>query len=300
LGHVNTVEDPISIRLVEWARAVKTQTNGRLNITIFPDSALGGQGSLLTQLRQGAIQFFVTVTAAYTGVVPVAAIDSVGFAFRTPREPSATLEGPLGEYVRKEFASRGIYAFEKMWEHGMRQVLSSTRPIRTASDFANLKIRTPAAKISVDLFTTLGASPTPLDSSEIYTGLQTHLVDATEAPATNILTQRFYEVQKYLSITNHQWSGNWFTANGEAWNALPPDIRAIADRNATKYALLERNDGFLFDAAAVDKLRRQGLLVNAADAGSMRARLGPYYARWKNELGSKAWDLLEAHVGRLA
>ncbi len=109
-------------------------------------------------------------------------------------------------------------------ELGLRQLTNSAKPIVTASDLAGLKMRTPPSRITLDLFRTLGANPTPLDFAEAYTALQTHLVDGTELPLTTIATSRFYEVQKYLSIANHTWAGYWMVANPAAWNALPPDI----------------------------------------------------------------------------
>jgi TRAP-type C4-dicarboxylate transport system substrate-binding protein len=181
----------------------------------------------------------------------------------------------------------------------MRHTTTSSRPIRTAADWAGIKIRTPPAKISVDLFATLGASPTPLDSSETYTSLQTHLIDAEESPLTTIEAQHFYEIQRYLSLTNHQWAAYWLIGNLEAVNALPPDIRAVLDQVTAKYSLLERRDVNEADLALIDKLKRQGMIVNTPDTASMRAKLGPYYARWKNELGATAWGLLEAKVGKL-
>jgi TRAP-type transport system periplasmic protein len=300
LAHPDPVEQPLHVRMVQMALAVQAETNGRLRITIFPNNTLGSQSSVLTQLRQGAIQLLANLSAVYSSVVPVAAIDSVGFAFSSPRDPVVVMDGPLGVYVRKEFAARGLYAFEKAWDQGMKQVTSSGKPVRSVADFANFKIRTPPAKIAVDLWTTLGASPTPLDSNESYTSMQTHLVDGSESTLSNIETARYYEVQKYLSMTNHAWAGFWFAANADAWNALPPDIRAVLDRNAAKYALLARNDTVVSTGATADKLRRQGMLFNAPDVASMRARLRPYYMRWKNELGNTAWDLLEAKVGKLA
>src|SRR5262249_3209197 len=105
--------------------------------------------------------------------------------------------------------------------------------------------------------------------------------------------------QKYLSFTNHVWGGQWLAANQAAWDALPPDIQTIFQRNAAKYAELVRRDSFLMTAAYTDKLRRQGMAINTPDTRSMRARLGPYYARWKNDFGATAWGLLEASVGKL-
>ena len=132
------------------------------------------------------------------------------------------------------------------------------------------------------------------------TALQDTLADGEETGLVGIEGFRYYEVQKYLSLTNHIWGGQWLSANLGIWSALAPDLQEIVKRNAVKYALLVRRDSYLMSGALTDKLRRQGLAVNVPDTTGMRARLGPYYAHWKSEFGSAAWGLLEASVGRLA
>ena len=145
------------------------------------------------------------------------------------------MDGALGAYVRRDFASKGIYVFEKTYESGFRQVTSSTKPIHRVDDFAGFKIRVLPAAIFVDLFKLLGAAPVPIDGSEMYVAMQTHIVDGQDSPLATIESFRLFEVQKYISITNHIWGGYWIAANAEAWNALPDDIRGIVSRNLLKY-----------------------------------------------------------------
>ncbi len=299
LGNPNPVDFPPSVRLVQWAKDVKEQTNGRLEIQVFPNGVLGSVNSEIGQLRLGSIQFMNSGNSTFSGVVPVSALDSVGFAFTSEKHAHAALDGALGEYIRKEFAAKGFYVFEKGWTFGFRETTSSNRPIRNAADFTGFKMRVSTA-IVADLFRTLGASPVPLDAAELYTSLQTHVVDGQETPLSVIESYRLYEVQKYLSLTNHIMTAGWLVANAEAWNALPGDIQDVVKRNAAKYALIERNDLLVLNTSLGDKLRRQGFAINTADTASMRARLGPYYARQKGEFGNTAWSLLEGAAGKLA
>jgi TRAP-type transport system periplasmic protein len=237
--------------------------------------------------------------AAFAPVVSAAQISSLGFAFNSSKQALAAMDGSLGAYVRKEFASKGLYVFDKAFQTGFREVTSSLRPIKTVDDFSGFKIRTIPAPIYVDLFRAFGASPVPLEASEMYTALQTHVVDGQETSYGGIEETRVYEVQKYLSATDHIWSGYFLAANGEGWSALPPDIQDVIKRNAGKYLLRLRADMQLLNDSLVEKLKRQGLIFNAADMTSARARLGPYYGRWKNEFGGTAWSLLESYSGRL-
>jgi TRAP-type transport system periplasmic protein len=299
-GDPSPSSDPTTVRMVQMAAAIKAETQGRMEIQVFPDSQLGSPTSMLTQLREGVLPFIAVNRSIFTDIVPTAAIDSVGFTFTSTRQILAALDGGLGAYIRRELALKGMYVFEKCTDSGFRQVTSSTKQVRTVDDLAGFKIRIPPARIFVDLFKTLGASPVPLDSNGLYLALQTHIVDGQEASFANIETYKYYEVQKYLAITNHISSGSWLAANADAWNALPPDIQAVVKRNVAKYVLLQRSDFGTQNATFGDKLKSQGFVFNTANTATMRARLGPYYARWKSELGSTAWSLLEATVGKLA
>ena len=298
-GHSDPVDYPAHVRLVQMANAIRTETNGRMEIKIFPNSELGSTTSMISQVRLGSIQFTWTNHGIYSSIVPISNISGLGFIFPSEKLALATLDGPLGAYIRKEFLAKGLRVFEKTTASGFHQMTASTRPIRAADDFAGFKVRTPAIPITVDLFRTLGASPTPMDSNEMYTGLQTKVVDGAELPLGVIESYRIYEVQKYISITNHNWAGYWLTANPEAWNALPPDIQVIVDRNAAKAALAVRRDIALRNTSVGDKLTCQGIVFNNADTAGMRARVTPYYAKWKAEFGNTAWSLLEAAVGKL-
>ena len=282
------------------ANAVKAESGGRLDIQVFPNSQLGSQTAMLGQLRLGSIQLLNIGNSSYTGVVPVYSIDSVGFAWTTWKQPLEALAGPLGAYIRREFAAKGMYAFPKVFAFGYREITSSTHPIRSADDLVGFKIRTVPSAIIVEFFRALGSTPVPLDANELYTALQTHVVDGQDTALQVIASFRLFEVQKYLSVTNHTWTGSTMVANADALNALPSDIGSILKRNADKYADLASNDVYISNDSLADKLRRQGFTFNKTDTSTMRAKLGPYYTRWKNELGANAWNLLEAQVGKLA
>jgi len=296
----NQVKDhPLSVAMIEMAEAVKKETNGRLEITVFPNNQLGGDTAMLPQLRSGALQMMTLDGGILASVVPSAEIQSVGFAFKDSADAIAAFDGALGAYVRADIESKGIHCFEKIWENGMRQITSSTHPIKNAADLANFKIRTPAAKMSLDLFRAFGASPTAINFAEVYTALQTRVVDGQENPFTNIYTAHLYEVQKYISLSSHMWGGYWLITNGDAWKALPADIQAIMTRNSATAAAKQRAAVFADNARLLAELRNKGMISNDVDRASLRAKLGEFYRARKAELGDKAWGLLEAHVGKL-
>ena len=231
----------------------------------------------------------------------MAAIQGIGFAFKSSDDAFRAFDGALGDYVRKEIAASGLYVHPKMWENGMRQITSSRGPIRSDADLSGFKIRTPAGALWVDLFRSLGASPSAINFNEVYTALQTRVVDGQENPFAVISAARLEEVQKYLSVTNHMWSAYHLLGNMDAWKALPSDIQQTVERNLTKYALLQRGDTARLNSSLADVLVQKGMIRNVADATSFRAKLSEsgFYRKWKDTFGSEAWALLEADSGKL-
>jgi tripartite ATP-independent transporter DctP family solute receptor len=296
------VDHPLNVRMRECWIAVNRETNGRLDVQMFPNNQLGGDTAVLAQLRSGAVQFFTLDGGILQAVVPVAAIQGVGFAFRDSAEAFRAMDGPLGDYVRDAIRGAGMYVHPKMFENGMRQITSSSKPIRSSADLAGFKIRTPAGELWVDLFKSLGAAPAPLNFSELYTALQTRVFDGEENPYAIVDVGRLYEVQKYISVTNHMWSAYHLLGNQDAWKALPPDVQAIVERNLAKYALLQRRDTQERNDSLADKLVRRGMILNKADTSGMRAKLtsSGFYTKWRDKFGAQAWALLEKTSGKLA
>jgi TRAP-type transport system periplasmic protein len=300
-AHGQAVDTPVNVWMVRLWEQVAKETNGRLVVRVYPAGELGGQGALLSQVRINAIQFVLMGDGIYGEAIPAAAIDSLGFAFKDPVSAWGVMNGALGDYIRKEFAARGLFVAKgAMFDQGMNQLTSSTKPIRNADDLAGFKLRVPPAGILVDLFRTLGAAPVALDGTQLYPALQSHLVDGQSNIMLAIEAFKIYEVQKYVSIVNAYWTGAWYVGNAQAWQALPADIQAITQRNIAKFSALQRNDSNRINNTIADKLQRQGLIFNTANTQAMRARLGPYFAKWKSEFGGTLWALLEAGVGGLS
>ena len=299
LGTDNSPQNPTNVRANQIFAEILQQSGGRLEIKDYPNNQLGGASQMLSQVRAGALEFMMADGGVLGSVIPLAGMFGVGFAFNDSAHALRAFDGDLGAYIRKEINAKGLWAFEMPFLNGMRQITSSTKPIQTVADLQGFKIRTPAAKLATDLFTSLGAAPTPMNFNEVYTSLQTKVVDGQENPLTVIETSRLYEVQKYLSLTNHMWSGFWMIGNQEAWNRLPPDLQKIATAGFRKFAQVQRADVETMNATLAQNLQKHGLAINKADPASFRAKLGPFYARWKAEFGSGAWDMLEKYAGKL-
>lgn len=301
-GHDLPADHPVNVRSVEAFGRIKAATNGRVQIKSFPTSQLGSDPAMLSQLRSGALEMLAFPGAFLNSVVPLASIENLAYAFPNRDAVFHAMDGELGKVIRDEIQSKGIVVFENIWENGFRDITTSTKPIRNVNDLAGLKIRVSPGKIRIDTFQSLGASPTPISLSELYTSLQTHVVDGQENPLLLIEQQKFYEVQKYVSMSDHIWSGYWTLVNQDVWNRMPKDIQTIVSREMNRAVLLARNDNVILNRSVRDKLTRRGMLFNEVDKDSFRKKLADakYYERWKAEFGSKAWAALERYSNRLA
>jgi tripartite ATP-independent transporter DctP family solute receptor len=238
---------------------------------------------------------------AFLTFSPVAGIENLAFAFKDRQTVFNAMDGDLGKVIRDDIASKGVVCLDKIWESGFRDITTSTKPVHNVADLAGLKIRVSPGKIRLDTFQSLGASPTPIALSELYTALQTHVVDAQENPLVLINQQKFFEVQKYVSLSDHIWSGYWSLVNQDVWTRMGPGIQAIVQKEIGKSTLDARNDAVLLNVAVRDQLTRRGMIFNDVDKPSFKQKLtdAKYYDRWKTEFGPVAWAALEKYANKL-
>jgi tripartite ATP-independent transporter DctP family solute receptor len=291
----------MNVRLQQAMERIRQESGGLMEIQIFPNNQLGGDTDMLSQLRTGVIQLFNLSGLILATVVPVASINGIGFGFKDYDQVWAAMDGALGGYVRSAMEKSGFFALEKMWDNGYRQVTSSTHPINTPEDFKGFKIRVPVSPLWTSMFKAFGASPATMNFSELYSALQTKIVEGQENPLSLIESNKFYEVQKYVSITNHMWDGFWTLANGRAWASLPKELQEIIARNINEAAIQEREDIGKLNNSLRGKLTEQGMIFNETDPQKFRATLRAtgFYSEWKEKYGPEAWAIFEKQVGAL-
>ena len=237
-------------------------------------------------------------------VVPAANVQQVPFAFRSAEHAHKTIDGPLGAYLREEMAAKGIVGFPVgAFDNGMRQIGGRTRPVRVPADLTGLKVRVPDGKMFDDMVRAFGAEPVTVNSSGIYAALKAGTVDAQENPLAYMDFFKHYEVMKYVSMTNHMWSGFNMLANQATWNRIPADIRTIIERNVTRAVRLQREDQQKANDARAHLARRPRPGLQRRRQAPFRAQLSGVYASWKKTLGTKAGRCSKpkpASSGRLA
>jgi tripartite ATP-independent transporter DctP family solute receptor len=286
------------------AAAVKIAdaTKGDVMLQVFPSSQLGDDTHMLSNLRSGAMQMMAIGDNILATLVPSAAIDNIGFAFKTPEMAWKALDGPVGDTVRTDIQKMGLYPMHRIWDEGFRQVTSSVKQINTPADLHGFKIRVPPSPISLSIFQSLGASATTINAAELYTALQTHVVDGQENPLGNIETMKLNQVQKYCSLTNHMWVGYWLLVNGQFWASLPDEHKkAVADA-LDGQALEQRKANQALDTALEATLKQQGMVFTTPDTTAFQKALSQsgFYKTWKQKFGMPLWSALESVTGPLS
>ena len=296
------VTHPMNLRAREMADQIKAETNGRLEINIFPSSQLGSDTDTLSQLRSGGVEFFTLSGLILSTLVPAASINGIGFAFPDYASVWKAMDGELGAYVRQQIAKVGLVAMEKIWDNGFRQTTASTKPINTPDDLRGMKIRVPPSPLWISMYKAFEAAPTSINFNEVYTALQTKVVDGQENPLAIVATAKLYEVQKYCSLTNHMWDGFWFLANRRAWDRLPQDLRTVAAKHINAAGEREREDVFKLNATLREELSGKGMAFNQPEPGPFREKLrkAGFYTEWKGKYGEEAWGNLEKFAGNLS
>jgi tripartite ATP-independent transporter DctP family solute receptor len=292
---------PVNVRAQQAINQIQQATNGKLKISLFPSNQLGSDTDLLTQVRIGGVQFFNLATSILATLVPASGLGNVGFAFTDYAAVWKAMDGPVGAYIHAGIVKAGLIPVSNIWDNGFRQITSSTRKISAPEDLRGFKIRVPPAPILTSLFESLGAAATPINFNELYSALQTKLVEGQENPLAIIATTKLYEVQHSLSMTGHVWDGYQILGNRRAWHALPADMRGIVTQAFSQAGLAERADVAQLSQTLEKQLAADGLEVVPVDRGQFRAALQKtnFYETWKAKFGSDGWSVLENSVGRL-
>jgi tripartite ATP-independent transporter DctP family solute receptor len=299
LGLNQPEASPTARRLAGMAAAIGGDTDGELRIEVFPEGRLGLDPKMLADLCAGRLEFYLS-GALLGELAPSSALPLMPFAFRDPQAVFAALDGALGDRIRGELAQHRIHAFRRTLQNGFHHLTTAARPILTAEDLKGLRIRSPGGALAEDFFRSLGAEPAYVPFNRMYGALQARQFDGQSDPLGVVLSLRLYEVQAHLSLTGHWWSGFTLLANADRWAALPAALQEIVERHAEKFALLQRADVEAVNAAGAERLAGLGMIVATADTASFRARLGPFYARWREKIGAAGWRLLEAYAGEVA
>jgi tripartite ATP-independent transporter DctP family solute receptor len=292
---------PLNVRSREAAQTILERTDGGLDIQIFPNGQLGSDTDMLSQVRSGAVNMFTLSPLIISTLAPSAAMSAMGFALPDYATVWEAMDGEVGAFVRDGIARAGLHTLAQPMDNGFRVISSSVRPITSADDLSGFKIRVPVSPIQISIFTALGASPVSINYSELYTALQTGVVDGQENPLALFPFARFDEVQKYGSLSNHMWDGFWVLVNQRSWNELPDEYKQIVSEVFADRIVRQREDMRKLNDAAVVDMESKGMVFNVPDPESFRAKLreAKFYEEWAGKFGEAGWAALERYSGPL-
>jgi TRAP-type transport system periplasmic protein len=293
---------PLCIRGKEAAAKIKEESGGRLDITFYTNSVLGQDTAMISQAIAGALEMYCLPIDLLAPKNEACGVFGVGFAFDGYAHCWEAMDGDLGNYLRDIAKGIGFHCIEKTPDHGFRQITMKSKPINSPDDLKGVKIRLPVAPYLIALFQALGASPTPINFGEVYSALQTGLVDGQENPLILIDTAKLYEVQKYCSITNHVWACIHYSFGNPYWDKLPNDLKDLSTKHFTAAAMTERDDWQTMTKQEQQNLTSKGMVFNNPDVKPFQETLkkAGFYGEMRKKSGDKAWALLEKYVGPLA
>lgn len=291
--------------LVDLWKEVEQATDGRFTATVTASNAglPSSHLAIVDLLIAGEIEFYVLMGGILGPLVPAMEIQGLPFAFSDHAQVHSTLDGPLGDYLRRELAAKGIHALPYgLLENGFRHISTTDRPINKAEDLEGMRIRIPEGKMFADAFASLGAVPVEVNVLKLYPALQNREIDAQENPLSITEALKLHEVTKHVALTSHMWSGFNLIASQRFWNTLPADVQQIIERVARKHVALQRKHTDALNRTLETKISGWGMTATTVDRNAFRERLreAGFYRRWRESTGAKAWGLLEDGIGKIA
>jgi TRAP-type transport system periplasmic protein len=291
---------PSTVRFMESAERIKQKSGGRFEVTVFHSGQLGTDIDTFTQVRIGGVHMMVLSNVITATAAPLTSALSMPFAFRNYDQVWQAADGKLGELLRKDLEKAGYLTTNKICDSGFHQITSSKGPINTVADLQGMKLRAPPSPIQVSTWKAIGAAPTSMNFAELYTALQTGVVDGQESPPSLAKTTRLYEVQKYMSLTTHMWDGWYVLINPKAYGRLPKDMADLLMESFDQGNLDERKDLRALNEDAKTFMVEKGMILNTPpDLAPFRAKLKEvgFYAEWKEKMGPDVWKQLEEISG---
>lgn len=272
----NSATNPSVIALNEKFKPMLEElTNGRVEVQIFDNSQLGGERDQMEQMQSGVLQM-AYISPVLGSIYPKMNILDLPFLFRDEAHVDKVLDGPLGEEILKDLPSVGLIPLG-YFENGFRVTTTSKRAVNTLEDMKGLKIRTPQAPLSVSIFNALGANPTPMSFTELYSALQQGVVDGQENSYNTWVSSRFFEVQKYVAETNHMWGSFAILASASWWKRLDQDIKDAIIKTCKESSKYQRQ---VFRSQSADSKKMamdNGMQVTTPDLAPFRKALRPVY-----------------------
>jgi tripartite ATP-independent transporter DctP family solute receptor len=296
----NAKGHPVVMGMEKFAELVEQKSRGKLKVNVFPGGALGSDQANISALQGGTLEMAAMNSGIFASVVKEFAVYDFPFLFGSPKEADAVVDGPFGQSLHKKLEDKGLVGLA-YYELGFRQLTNSKHPIAKVEDIAGLKLRVIPNPINIDWVTALGANPTPLPFPELYSALEQKAVDGQENPVATIQGAKLYEVQKYMTITNHQYNPQSVVISRKFWDSLSEGERKIVAEAAQESAKYQREQSRAASAGILEQLKKAGMQVTElppAEVAKMRDKMKPVIAKHSANVGEPTVKALMAELDK--
>jgi len=296
----NQKDHPQAQGAQKFADLVAQKSGGKITVKLFPGGTLGGDVQTVSALQGGTVELTVLNAGLLSGAVKEFAAVDLPFLFNNGPEADAVMDGPFGTRLLDKLPEKGLVGLG-YWDLGFRNVTNSKRPVAKLEDIAGLKLRVLQSPIYIDLFNTLGANATPMPFPELYSALEQKTVDGQENPVTVIASSKFYEVQKYLSLTRHTYNPQAFVVSKKIWDQMSADEHKLISEAAQEAKVYQRKVSRDQESVALESLKKGGMQVNevpAAEMARLRDKVKPVVEKFSKEVGEATVKELYAEIAK--
>jgi tripartite ATP-independent transporter DctP family solute receptor len=297
----NAKGHPVVMGMEKFAELVEAKSGGKLKVNVFPGGALGSDQANVSALQGGTLEMAAMNSGIFASLVKDFEVYDFPFLFANPREADAVVDGPFGKQLHAKLEDKGLVGLG-YYELGFRNLTNSKRPIAKVEDIAGLKLRVIPNPINVDWVKALDANPTPLPFPELYAALEQKAVDGQENPVATIRGAKLYEVQKYLTLTNHQYNPQSVVISKKFWDTLSADEKKIVQDAVTESAKFQREQSRSAAAGILEELKKNGMQVTelpAAEVAKLREKMKPVIAKHSASVGDATVKAVMAELEKL-
>jgi tripartite ATP-independent transporter DctP family solute receptor len=301
MGLQNPKGHPAVMGAERFAQLVAAKSGGKIKVNLFPGGVLGGDAPTVSALQGGTVEMTVLNSGILASQVKDFAIYDFPFLFANAREADAVVDGPFGKGLHAKLADKGIVGLA-YWELGFRDLTNGRRPINKVEDIAGLKLRVIPNPINIDWVKALDANPTPLAFPELYAALEQKAVDGQENPVSVILANKFAEVQKYLTLTHHQYNPQSVILSKKTWDTMSAAEKKIIQDAADEAGRYQRQVSREQAALTIDQLKKAGMQVtelSAAEQAKLQLKMKPVIDKHAASVGDGTVKDVMAELAKL-
>ncbi|MDA7419190.1 TRAP transporter substrate-binding protein [Xenophilus arseniciresistens] len=260
-GHLVQPGHPLALGTQKFAEIVAARSGGKLKVREYGASVLGSESQQIGALQGGVQEMFLPATTSAASLVKELSLIDTPFSFGSAAQVDALLQGPFGTAVAQKLPEKGLVSLG-YWETGFRNITNSRKPVTEPEDVKGLKIRVMGNPLFLESFSALGTNPVPMAFGELYGALESRALDAQENPYSIVLTSKFYEVQKFMSVTNHVYTANMMLISKKFWDRLSPAEQKILQEAAQEAGAYQRKVSREMAIKDRKELEAKGMKVN--------------------------------------